>query len=32
MYDLPLYRHIYSQQEREAFKTKWLKTPGTKSA
>ncbi|HBC3860871.1 putative capsular polysaccharide synthesis family protein [Vibrio parahaemolyticus] len=32
MYDLPLYRHIYSQPERETFKTKWLKTPGTKSA
>jgi hypothetical protein len=32
MYDLPLYRHVYSEQEREAFKNKWKQTPGTKSA
>lgn len=29
MYDLPLYRHVYSEQEREAFKAKWQQTPGT---
>ena len=32
MYDLPLYRHVYSEQEREAFKAKWQKTPGTQSS
>ncbi|MCA3951100.1 putative capsular polysaccharide synthesis family protein [Vibrio vulnificus] len=29
MYDLPLYRHLYSEEERAQFKNKWLKTPGT---
>ncbi len=32
MYDLPLYQHVYSEQEREAFKTKWQQTPGTKTS
>jgi hypothetical protein len=32
MYDLPLYRHVYSEQERDAFKHKWIQTPGTKSS
>ncbi len=31
MYELPLYHHVYSEQEREAFKDKWKQTPGTKS-
>ncbi len=31
MYDLPLYRHLYSEQEREDFKSKWQQTLGTKS-
>ncbi|NMT18094.1 capsular biosynthesis protein, partial [Vibrio parahaemolyticus] len=29
---LPLYRHVYSEQERDAFKHKWMQTPGTKSS
>lgn len=32
MYDLPLYQHVYSVQERDAFKSKWQQTPGTKSS
>lgn len=32
MYDLPLYQHVYSEQEREAFKAKWQQTPGTQSS
>ncbi|BDR15207.1 putative capsular polysaccharide synthesis family protein [Vibrio sp. STUT-A11] len=32
MYDLPLYQHVYSVQERDAFKTKWQQTPGTKTS
>ncbi len=32
MYDLPIYRHVYSEQEREAFKAKWQQTPGTRSS
>ncbi|WP_230845160.1 putative capsular polysaccharide synthesis family protein, partial [Vibrio harveyi] len=31
MYDLPLYLHLYSEQERAAFKNKWKQTPGTKA-
>lgn len=32
MYDLPLYQHVYSGQERETFKAKWQQTPGTQSS